>query len=359
MIQAARITEREQLGVQFAIKRLQILQGTLTGTDKEFALAKNLFEYRQRSAALDEKEASVKEKGLATLTQFEQLEANLLAKKEGFTGEQTKQQLLQATINSLTQRFQQGMIDAGLSIPEVTRRIKEAAEATVDLKDNSQTFAQQFADGIKGMADLTGNLADVAVSAFKSMGDMLAEFVITGKANFAEFTRSLLADLSRIFIKMAMVQAISVISPGLGKLLGFRKGGVVKGMTPPTTMPDSVSLVAANGMAFGKNKIVPYAKGGIVNKPTLFQYASGGAGRFGLMGEAGPEAIMPLRRGANGKLGVESSGTGMGNITVNVDASGSSVEGDASEAAQLGKMLGAAVQAELVKQKRPGGLLAS
>ena len=356
---AARITEREQLGVQFAIKRLQILQGTLTGTDKEFALAKNLFEYRQRSAALDEKEASVKEKGLATLTQFEQLEANLLAKKEGFTGEQTKQQLLQATINSLTQRFQQGMIDAGLSIPEVTRRIKEAAEATVDLKDNSQTFAQQFADGIKGMADLTGNLADVAVSAFKSMGDMLAEFVITGKANFAEFTRSLLADLSRIFIKMAMVQAISVISPGLGKLLGFRKGGVVKGMTPPTTMPDSVSLVAANGMAFGKNKIVPYAKGGIVNKPTLFQYASGGAGRFGLMGEAGPEAIMPLRRGANGKLGVESSGTGMGNITVNVDASGSSVEGDASEAAQLGKMLGAAVQAELVKQKRPGGLLAS
>tara|TARA_Y100000033_G_scaffold17979_1_gene16878 strand:- start:21 stop:395 length:375 start_codon:yes stop_codon:yes gene_type:complete len=124
-------------------------------------------------------------------------------------------------------------------------------------------------------------------------------------------------------------------------------------------MPDSVSLVAANGIAFGRNKIVPYAKGGIVNKPTFFQYASGGYGNFGLMGEAGPEAIMPLRRGANGKLGVESSGAAMGNITVNVDASGSSVEGDASQASQLGKMLGAAVQAELVKQKRPGGLLAS
>ena len=46
------------------------------------------------------------------------------------------------------------------------------------------------------------------------------------------------------------------------------------------------------------------------------------------------------------------------NVTVNVDASGSSVEGDADQAAQLGKMLGAAVQAELVRQKRPGGLLA-
>ena len=82
-------------------------------------------------------------------------------------------------------------------------------------------------------------------------------------------------------------------------------------MTPPTTLPDSVSLIAANGMAFAKNKIVPYAKGGIVGSPTLFKYASGGADRFGLMGEAGPEAIMPLRRGANGKLGVEASGSSM------------------------------------------------
>jgi hypothetical protein len=50
---------------------------------------------------------------------------------------------------------------------------------------------------------------------------------------------------------------------------------------------------------------------------------------------------------------------GSANVTVNVDASGSSVEGNSDQAAQLGRMLGAAVQAELVKQKRPGGLLAS
>ncbi len=49
---------------------------------------------------------------------------------------------------------------------------------------------------------------------------------------------------------------------------------------------------------------------------------------------------------------------GSANVTVNVDASGSSVEGDSEEAGQLGKLLGAAVQAELIKQKRPGGLLA-
>ena len=110
----------------------------------------------------------------------------------------------------------------------------------------------------------------------------------------------------------------------------------------------------ADGGVMAKNKIVPFASGGVVNKPTIFPMANG----MGLMGEAGPEAIMPLRRGANGKLGVESSG-GASNVVVNVDASGSSVEGNDDQAAQLGKAIGIAVQQELVKQKRPGGLLTS
>ena len=295
------------------------------------------------------------------MTKFEQLEANLLAKKMGLTSEQTKQQLLQATINTLTERYAEAMRAAGIPVDEITRRIEDAAQATVDLKDKSKGFAEQFAEGIKSMGDLTGNLANVAVNAFGRMSDTLTEFIMTGKANFADFARSLLNDLAKVFVRFAMFNAIAGIFPGMRGFLGLgAKGAVVGGKGgPPTTFPDSVSLMAANGMAFGKNKIVPYAKGGIVSQPTLFKYASGGAGRFGLMGEAGPEAIMPLRRGPNGKLGVESSGAGMGNITVNVDASGSSVEGDSAQASQLGKMIGVVVQQELIKQKRPGGLLAS
>ena len=75
------------------------------------------------------------------------------------------------------------------------------------------------------------------------------------------------------------------------------------------------------------------------------------------MGEAGAEAIMPLKRGRNGKLGVQASG-GVGNVIVNVDASGSNVEGDESQGKELGKLIGVAVQSELIKQKRPGGILA-
>ena len=102
------------------------------------------------------------------------------------------------------------------------------------------------------------------------------------------------------------------------------------------------------------NKISKFAYGGVVSKPSIFPMADG----MGLMGEAGPEAILPLQRGKGGKLGVIAQGGGAGNITVNVDASGSSVEGNGDSSRQLGEVIAAAIQSELVEQKRPGGILA-
>jgi tape measure domain-containing protein len=217
-------------------------------------------------------------------------------------------------------------------------------------KNSFESFKEAFEAGIQDMGNLYENLGAAAANAFSGMADVVADFVTTGTANFKEFAASVLSDLARIFTRMAFFQAFK----GFGL---FGNGGVVgKGTTPPTTLPGSVGAVAAKGLAVGKNKIMPFARGGIVTKPTFFKYASGGAGNFGLMGEAGPEAIMPLRRGRNGKLGVESSG-GVGNVVVNVDASGSNVQGDQPNAKALGSAIGAAVQAELIKQKRPGGLL--
>ena len=66
---------------------------------------------------------------------------------------------------------------------------------------------------------------------------------------------------------------------------------------------------------------------------------------------------MPLKRGTDGKLGVIAHGGGT-NIVVNVDASGSNVEGNENEGRALGLALSVAIETELIKQKRPGGLLA-
>lgn len=120
---------------------------------------------------------------------------------------------------------------------------------------------------------------------------------------------------------------------------------------------------AATG-AYFSNGTAAFGRGGmfansIVASPTLFKYANGGAMKTGVMGEAGPEAIMPLTRGPGGRLGVESYGGGGGvSVVVNVDASGSKVQGDDARGKELGRVVSVAVQQEIIKQKRPGGLLA-
>lgn len=69
----------------------------------------------------------------------------------------------------------------------------------------------------------------------------------------------------------------------------------------------------ATGNVFSQGRIMPFADGGIVNSPVLFPMRGG----TGLMGEAGPEAIMPLARGADGKLGVRGGGSSV-RVTVNI-----------------------------------------
>ncbi|MCC6006893.1 MAG: phage tail tape measure protein, partial [Rhodobacteraceae bacterium] len=75
-------------------------------------------------------------------------------------------------------------------------------------------------------------------------------------------------------------------------------------------------LPAANGAAFSAGRVEPFASGGVVNAPTLFAHRGG----LGLMGEAGPEAILPLGRGPDGRLGVRAQGGGRGvNVTLQVN----------------------------------------
>jgi len=190
-------------------------------------------------------------------------------------------------------------------------------------KDKEGTLGQ-FA---KSAFDIAKQAEQAFVNAFTAMEDALVNFVKTGKLNFKDLANSIISDLTRMLIRYAVVQPLFF--------------GLFPKLKP-----------SAKGNVFAGNKIVPYRNGGIVTRPTVFPMADG----MGLMGEAGPEAVMPLKRGAGGRLGVEASG-GVGNIVVNVDASGSSVEGDGARGEEFGRALAAAIQSELINQKRPGGLL--
>lgn len=97
--------------------------------------------------------------------------------------------------------------------------------------------------------------------------------------------------------------AIKPVTGALGGLLAQGVSGVL-----------GAGLPFANGGAFSQGKVMPFARGGVVSAPTGFPMRGG----MGLMGEAGPEAIMPLARGPDGRLGVQAAGGRSVNVVMNI-----------------------------------------
>jgi lambda family phage tail tape measure protein len=225
--------------------------------------------------------------------------------------------------------------------------------------------AEAYVQSIGTMREATAQLAQTGI---KGVEDAIFSLTTTGKANFQEFAKSVLESTSRMIIQQLILRSVMQIIGAIGGSSGgfsFSGAGPVSGAsvfgsTQAGFNPLAFSGIKLNalGNAYAANGIVPFAMGGIVDQPTMFKFANGGAGRLGLMGEAGPEAIMPLRRLPNGRLGVEQAGGGAPvTVNVSVDASGTSVQGNAGQGEQLGRVISQAVQAELVRQQRPGGLL--
>jgi lambda family phage tail tape measure protein len=285
----------------------------------------------------------IREQNQLRTTAKQQIEDVLIA-SGAIPKEEAARIQLDRTVANFKEQFKT-LVDVDALSEQLRKALEQAA---IDAKDFGKQFGKAFQDGIKSMGDLGANLGSSFASAFEGMADQLTEFVTTGKMKFRDFAASVLKDISRMIIRYALFQAMQGIFSSIG---GFFNRGNLGSSAANLAQ---YAPLNAKGNVYAQNGIQAFARGGIVNGPTLFPFAKG----IGLMGEAGPEAIMPLRRGRDGNLGVMSSGGGTTNVVVNVDASGSSVEGDQSQAKALGNAISAAVQSELVKQKRPGGLLA-
>ena len=269
------------------------------------------------------------------LPSLQEYDAKIAEVKRGKT-ELTELEKLNAEVNLLQLDI---LATTNPALAEHIRLLRERAAALDDAnkkqKEQEDSFGANFTEKIKDYYESISNfgaqVGDAVVNTFQGLEDQLTNFVTTGKASFADLAKSIIADIARIAIRQAI---IAPLLKGVGGIFG---------------------LTFANGGVFAQNGIQKFARGGIVDKPTLFPFAKG----TGLMGEAGPEAIMPLRRGRDGRLGVEAAGGGGGvNVTVNVDATGTRAQGDEGRAGQFARAISEAVKNEIVTQKRPGGLLA-
>jgi len=241
-----------------------------------------------------------------------------------------------------------------LTVPEATELRGEKAGKSFDQKVNEalqlldiqKEFNRELERQaiIKAPVDELNKLLDplIQIDALsKSIGNSFADSfkgIVKGSMTAQEALRNLFQRTADHFLDMAAQILAAQVRAGIMGIFSNAFGG-------------------GGGSSFRTDL------GGMISAPMLdpvpgLKFADGGrppVGRASIVGERGPELFVPDRAGTiipNNQLGGSTS------IVVNVDASGSSVEGDEQRGKELGRLISVAIQSELIQQKRPGGLLA-
>lgn len=207
--------------------------------------------------------------------------------------------------------------------------IERATALNNKQQELNYTFEYGATKAVSSYINEVNNLAkqveDTVGRAFKGIEDVMVTAFTTGKLSFTNMANSIISDMARIVIRQ------NITGPLAGLLGSAFSGNRAGGAAPVTDYSSAWSpgVTQANGGAW-INGIQAFANGGaftnsIVSSPTLFKFAKG----TGLMGEAGPEAILPLSRNSRGQLGVASSGGGV-NIVINNQAAPDGYEAVAS-----------------------------
>ena len=238
-------------------------------------------------------------------------------------GAERKLEEAQADLEALQKRFE--TLEAEKQITEEQKKQNEEKKKSAELikkqQEETEKLKEKFMEvGMSIEQGVVQNLTDAAM----------------GTKTLGEAAISVLNDLKRKLIEVAIQQAVSGLGNFLGTALGsIFGGGVTKTPTPSLTPAQQVSrftFMKADGGAVRANQ--PY-----------------------IVGERQPELFVPRASGTiipSVPMGGQSV---TNNIVVNVDASGTAVQGDDANASQFGEQLAAAIQAEIINQKRSGGLL--
>jgi lambda family phage tail tape measure protein len=311
--------EKDNKGLQDAVKLLEA----------RFDLEQKIAGFRKTAADAESQQAEdnlnyKKDLGLVTTQQYAKEKADLdrarvdretAQDRASLAKRMADQDLLNNQINALGDGGGAEYDRLFKDYTELGQLIKEqglAIDAVEKQKQNSIDLTERLSSKMTGYSNIVKN-------SFESMGDALAEFARSGKLDFKSLVDQMLFDLIRFELR-AQMSSLYTSMGGLGGMFTAVMAPDAKTAMSPYFTPGVSTMVApsAKGNVFDTG-LTQFAKGGmftnsIVNQPTLFKFAKG----TGMMGEAGPEAIMPLKRDNNGNLGVRSGGNG-GNVDVVVN----------------------------------------
>ena len=258
----------------------------------------------------------------------EQQIAEIEAKRKKDLVDITDQRLIdQININAATDKL--------TAVRDTERKLAEFdRERRQQRLDDMQKFIEQqyeLNEAVKQQAAMAEGIAQAMGQGMTQSFDLL----INGAKNWGSALRDIAANVLRDIARQ-LIQ-IYVIEQSIGFLKSF-----ITPFSPSTPLGAGGGQVGRFG-TLGPNYGIP-------------QFANGGnppVGRPSIVGERGPELFVPRTAGTI----IPNHAMGNTSVVVNVDASGTEVQGNQGNADQLGRLIGQAVQAELIKQKRPGGLL--
>ncbi|MDF1668681.1 MAG: phage tail tape measure protein [Roseovarius sp.] len=205
---------------------------------------------------------------------------------------------------------------------ELERQIEELDANFGTATDMAAAFNSELAKVRDGFSNTGQDVATLE----RGMSGGLRK-AIKGAVQDGDSLGQALTTLAETMISTAFNAAVNPVADHFGGVLAQGIGSALGGLMP-----------FAKGASFSQGRVTPFAQGGVVSAPTSFPMRGG----TGLMGEAGPEAIMPLARGADGKLGVRGGGGNPVNVVMNVttpDAQ-SFNRSQGQIAAQLGRVIG-------------------
>lgn len=223
-------------------------------------------------------------------------------------------------------------------------------------------------DGLANWLDTSSNYsasaASVVSSSMDSALDNVSSMLMGNKVSWKDWASSVISMIAKVALQMAAVNLVSgIVSSVGGAAVGAASsGGGTANNSFSSGSYNNLTLNAKGGV-YESHDLSQYS-GSVVSSPTLFAFAKGA----GLMGEAGPEAIMPLTRAADGSLGVRAIGSGGGSggtsisvsapVTIEGGGAGeTSARGTADTARQLKSIVEMTLTERLRKEISPGGLL--